>query len=464
MSRLVPFVPVALWLSIYPARMLLAHQRFATNAYDLSFFDYALWNLDQGGFVPFVARSIFSDHAMPTLAALAPFYALAPGPATLIVFQAVAVLAAALLLIFLLRQHVSPLMTAALVFAFLFGRRSHSATMNLYYIESLEPALILGMVLAWQHRRFAWYAVCAALALGCKEDMAIYVAMFGLVMWKRGEHRRIALATVGVALVWVILALAVLVPVSRQHDGLAPGNRLWEQRFPKPVVTGAIGRAISNRAAVEVFQLMATTGFAAGGGWQWLLVAFPGAMANIASAWSQQQAGLTGHYFWPLLPWLFVAAGAGARRLESANRRYAIMFAAALVTYISIDSPLWQTLSRPTAVTAEDAARIERVLTAIPADASLTATGNLVPHVPHRDRIHTFGVNEPIEATDYIALSASGNSWPLDSAQVGARIACLSDDARFERVGNGDPAIFRRLAPAADLPKCGAATSASPTQ
>ena len=115
-------------------------------------------------------------------------------------------------------------------------------------------------------------------------------------------------------------------------------------------------------------------------------------------------------------------------------------------------------------MTAEDAARIEEALAVIPAGASLTATGNLVPHVPHRDCIHTFGVNEPLEASEYIALSASGNPWPLAGDQVVARIAYLSDDARFERIGSGNPAIFRRLAASVNLPNCGVTTSAGPTR
>jgi uncharacterized membrane protein len=129
-TRLLPLVPIALWAVIYPARMVLAHQRFGTNAYDLSVFDYALSNLGAGSgtFVPFMGRSLWSDHAMPTLAALLPVYWLAPGPMALLVIQMIAVLAAALLLWRLTRARLSPVVAAAILFAFLFSRRSHSGT------------------------------------------------------------------------------------------------------------------------------------------------------------------------------------------------------------------------------------------------------------------------------------------------------------------------------------------------
>ena len=440
MLRLAPIVPIVLWTLIYPARMVLAHLRFATNAYDLSIFDYALWNLRDGGFVPFFGKSLWSDHAMPTLAALAPVYWLAPGPLTLIVVQMAAMLCAALLLLFLMRGRVSPVLAAAILFAFLFGRRSHSAVMSLIYLESLEPALVFAMVLAWQAKRWGWFAVAVALALGCKEDVAIYVASFGVLMWFRGD-RRAAMATVAAAVCWLAIAVTLFVPASRRHDGLPEENPIWRERFPS--AAAAARRAVSAHAAGELIQLAATTGFLAVAAPQWLLVALPGSLANIAAAPDKQQSGLTGHYFWPVMPWLFVAAAAAAGGLEARNRRLAGVFAIGLIAVVAIDSPLWR--SRAQEVSAETAARLREALLVIPASASLTATPNLVPHVPHRRDIRTIGINEPRDATEYVALSAAGNSWPLSEHAVAARIACFDADHGFERIGSGDPSIFRRI-------------------
>jgi uncharacterized membrane protein len=450
-SRLAPIVPIVLWTLIYPARMILSHRRFETNAYDLSIFDYALWNLPQGGFVPFFNKSLWSDHAMPTLAALFPIYWLSPGPATLIVVQAFAMLIAALLLLAVMRDRVSPLLAAALMFAFLFGRRSHSATMSLIYLESLEPALILAMVLAWQAKRWNLFAVFVALALGCKEDVAIYVAAFGVLMWFKGD-RRAAVATIAVAICWLTIALTVLIPASRRHDHLPETNPLWSERFLSP--SAAAERAFSAHAVGELTQLVAATGFIGLAAPEWLLVALPGSVANIAVTPEKQQSGVTGHYFWPVLPWLFVAAAAAAERIESRNRRIARVFAFVLIAGVTIDSPLWRNALRAHEVSAEAAARLREGLLAIPASASLTATANLVPHVPHRAVIRTLGINEPSEATEYVVLSATGNSWPLAADTVAARIACFAADAGFERIGAGDPAIFHRLGPARPLAVC----------
>ena len=63
-----------LWTGLSLWRALIAHFSLATNAYDLSVFDYALWSSLRGeiGFVPFLGHSIFSEHFMPILFLLLP--------------------------------------------------------------------------------------------------------------------------------------------------------------------------------------------------------------------------------------------------------------------------------------------------------------------------------------------------------------------------------------------------------
>jgi uncharacterized membrane protein len=129
-------LPLLAWLLVYPPRILSSHFRLATNAYDLSVFDYALWSTLQGrlGDVPFIGHSLFSHHFMPTLLALLPLYAWWQSPVFLIAVQLCAVVAAAVLLHRLLAPRVSSLIAGALLTAFLFSRRTHSAATSVFYI------------------------------------------------------------------------------------------------------------------------------------------------------------------------------------------------------------------------------------------------------------------------------------------------------------------------------------------
>ena len=147
-----------------------------------------------------------------------------------------------------------------------------------------------------------------------------------------------------------------------------------------------------------------------------------------------------------------MAAAAAAEGPETRNRRLAGIFAIGLIAVVAIDSPLWR--SRAPEVSAETAARLHEALLVIPESASLTATPNLVPHVPHRRDIRTIGINEPRDATEYVVLSAAGNSWPLSEHAVAARIACFDANQGFERVGSDDPSIFRRVDRMRPMPVC----------
>ena len=118
-----------MWCGLYGFRAFEGHLNLRTNAYDLSVFDYALWSTGRIrlGWVPFMGQSLFSQHFMPTLLVLWPAYQIIPSPIFLIAVQLVAFAAAAVLLYRLLPDDLPALPALAIVVAFLFGRRSHSA-------------------------------------------------------------------------------------------------------------------------------------------------------------------------------------------------------------------------------------------------------------------------------------------------------------------------------------------------
>lgn len=444
-------LPLALWLLIYPVRLFIGHSRFATNAYDLSVFDYALWSTLTGalGHVPFLAHSLFSQHFMPTLLVLAPAYAAWPSPALLITIQIAAVVIAALLLARHASGTLPPLLAAALVFAFLFSRRSHSAIASVFYVESLEPALIFGFLLAWRARRWGWYWCLLVLALGCKEDMPVYIAAFGGLMWWRGE-RRAGVATVALAVAWLGVAVLVAVPAFREADGLTRTYPFVHDRLGGPdggaSVRVVAGRVFSMAAGERLLLLLASTGLFAMAAPAWILIPLPGILMNLAAAPEHNQAGLAGHYLWPVLPWLFWAAVEGAAIIHRQRRHLAIGAAVVLIAATAADSPLWRSIRRGFAVTAETASEMRRTIELIPRDAPVLASPNLVPHLPQRWSMHTFGVNDPPVEPEWVALTSRGDMWPLKAEDVERLERCYDDSHLFTRQSAAGAAVsvFRR--------------------
>ena len=122
---------------------------------------------------------------------------------------------AAFLLYRFARRHASNGVALALTAAFLFSRRAHGAATSVFYIESAEPMLIFGALIARESRRLIVYWVLLVLALGCKEDVALYVAAFGIVVAVVERDRRVGIATTVLAVAWLAAALGFAIPFWR---------------------------------------------------------------------------------------------------------------------------------------------------------------------------------------------------------------------------------------------------------
>jgi uncharacterized membrane protein len=430
---------------------LAAHRSLHTNAFDLSVFDYALWSTATDGpiaYVPMFRHSLFAQHFMPTLALLSPLARLFDGPAWLIALQALFHALAAFLLYRFARRHASNGVALALTAAFLFSRRAHGAATSVFYIESAEPLLIFAALLARESRRLMVYWLLAVLALGCKEDVAIYFAAFGIVIAVVERDRRTGIATTVLSAAWLAVALGVAIPFWRGLYGLDSANPFLEGRYGGLV--DAAGRLVSLEALSRIVTVISATGFACLLAPAWAAVALPGLLVNLAAAPGTLQAALLGHYLWPILPWLFVAAAIGAGRLE---RRSTLSgspiirwLPLAILVVALIDLPLPRAIARASWRQPDAAREVLRQLDSIPRDASVLAQPNLIPHLPRRLETHSLGVytaGQPDDAS-FVLLSQEGDLWPFTVAEIEKQVAHYTADSRFERLTDGPLIVFRR--------------------
>jgi uncharacterized membrane protein len=447
----------AISVLLYSSLGLAAHRSLHTNAFDLSVFDYAMWTTASGdpiGYVPMFRHSLFAQHFMPTLLLVSPPARLFDGPAWLIPLQALFHAAAGLLLYRFARRHASNGVALALTAAFLFSRRGHGAATSVFYIESVEPLLIFGTLVARESRRMIVYWVLVVLALGCKEDVAVYVAAFGFVITIVERDRRVGIATTVLAVVWLAAAVGVAIPFWRGLYGLDAANPFLEGRYGG--LADAARRLISMESLSRIVTVASATGFACLLAPAWAAIALPGILINLAAAPETLQAALLGHYLWPILPWLFAAAAIGAGRLEgrasrlegratlsgSRLRRWLPM---AIVLVALIDLPLPRALLRAEWRQPRDAKETIRQLHAIPRNASVLAQPNLIPHLPRRLEMHSLGVYTAGQPeSEFVALIERGDLWPFRPADVERVINAYSNDPRFERIADGPLHLFRR--------------------
>lgn len=442
-SRWWSLAPLGVWLAVYPALMLLGHVALETHALDLSVFDYAVngCRTSACGDVPFLGHSLGSHHVMPTLYLLSPIHRLWPSPMFLILVQAVSVAGAALLL-WRLCDGRSRWAVTALLALFLFSRRSHSAIVSVFYPESWLPALTLLAIWAALQRRWVWFWVATLLALGTREDVGVYFAIFGAVLVWRGPSWRHGIACLAVSTVWVAVAAFVILPGQRESEGLDRANPFVTERIgADPWPTGA-SRVLSLDAAGQVASLLGAAGALPLLSPVWLAPAIPGIVLNLATGPQFVQSGLVGHYLWPILPWVWIAAVFGLTSLERAGRRVVIGWTVLMLVVVVADSPInvrrtqarWASLDASRAVIAD--------LARVPAEASVLAQPQLLPHLAKRSNVQIMAGARPESPANVVLFSEVGNQWPLRLDEWARRRAAVAADPRCAQVPT-DSALIR---------------------
>jgi uncharacterized membrane protein len=449
----VALLVVTAWTALAFGRAVAGHLSLATNAFDLSVFDYALWGVLHGraGFVPFLAQSIFSQHFMPVLFVLAPVYALAESPVLLMGIQVVATAGAGWLCYrFAVAQGVARLPALALLAVFLLSRRTHSAATSFFYPECLQALLTLAVVACW--RRPAWaYWSCAVLLLATKEDAGLYLGAFAVLQWVwplvPDARPRRAIATAVVAALWMALALGWAIPASRARDGLDTVNPFVASRFASS--DGALdaralaSRVVSRHSLATLGDLAAGTGLLPLAAPIWLLPAVPGLVLGFAAKPGTMQAAVIGHYAWPVLPWLFLSAAVGLARLQRRSRRLAVFWSLLLLAGTLVDSPTVRGI--PATRIDPDARTVRRQLAALPSvNGIVVAQPDLIPHLAHRLTIFSAGGVAPAQPPALVLLTPVGDLWPFDRDQVLAMIDRYSRDPAYEEIASGPLYAFAR--------------------
>jgi uncharacterized membrane protein len=435
---------------IYSCLGLISHYALRTSAFDLSVFDYALWTTASGGplgYVPLFRHSLFAQHWMPTLLLLTPLSYVWSSPAYLIVLQSLFFSVAGVLFFGFAERHVSRGMALSLLAAFLFSRRSHSAVTSYFYIESAEPMLIFGALLAWSHGRAAIYWILLVLAMGCKEDVALYFVAFGGLLVITRSHSRTGGFTIAAASAWLVFSLFVAIPHWRHVYGLGSASPFLEGRYGVsgdglPVWVLA-GRLFSFGALARVVTVAGATGFLCFLSPSWMAVALPGIGLNLVALPGTGQASLNGHYLWPILPWLFVAAVFGAHRLRAAA---SLWWPAAVLLLALIDMPLPRTIAAAPWRGLREAAMVRSQLRTLSLSGTIVAQPNLIPHLPTRQvDVHGFGVYSAGQPPgDYVLFTTVGDLWPLDARAVAREVSTLQNDARYQQISGGPLFAFRR--------------------
>jgi len=214
-------VLVIVWSAEFIRLPLLRYNRFGTFGFDLGIYDQGTWLLSRGKdpFVTIRGLELFGHHANVFLLLLMPFYWLGAGPIFLLVVQVVAQASGAIAIFLLARDLLkSRWAGVALAAVLLLNPTYQWLTWEFFHPDAVAIGPLLFAYWAARNRRWRLFTVAAILAVICKEDVALAVAVLGLIILFRGDRRRGA-TVAAASTVYFFFATRVLIPA---ENGIGP--------------------------------------------------------------------------------------------------------------------------------------------------------------------------------------------------------------------------------------------------
>ena len=455
-----------------------AHWNGYTRSYDLAIFDNLLWNVVNGG--EFLIStpagggeaSHFGRHATLLAYALAPFYALHPSAATLLVLQALLIGFAAVPLFCFARLHLGPWPACAIALAYLLYPPLHGSNLYDFHFLAISPFFVFCVAHALETRSRAWLALSVLLTLACREDVAIAVAVLGAHQVLANRRVAAGLVLAGVGSAWFALMKFVLMPLAigggayaSIYQGLAPegttgfGAVLQTLLVNPGFVLGTLLTLAKLEYALLIGVPLAFLPLRRASGALFLL---PGTLFTLLSTDYPPAISIGFQYtaFWT--PYLFIATTLLLRSdafepqgTPSARAaRAAWLGAFALLTLICSYQygAIFQQRTAtggfyevfPFGTTERDLARRrlrDEVLRLLPAAAKVAASESVAPHVSNRASAYT--LREGIRDAEYVVFGQ-----PPEAAGEHALVRPLLVSGRFGVVAmNPAYALLRRGAP-----------------
>jgi uncharacterized membrane protein len=212
---------ITLWCIEFIRLPMLRYDKFGTFGFDLGIYDQGTWLLSRGKdpFVTIRGLELFGHHANVLLLAFVPFYRLGAGPIFLLVVQVLAQASGAVAVFLLARDLLkSKWAGVALGGVLLLNPTFQWLTWEFFHPDAVAIGPLLFAYWAARSKRWPYFWVAAALTVICKEDLALAVALLGILIWFRGDRTK-GIAVAAGSTAYFFFATRVLIP---WQNGIGP--------------------------------------------------------------------------------------------------------------------------------------------------------------------------------------------------------------------------------------------------
>jgi len=401
------------YVAVFSATTLNNYNRLWYGNFDLGISDQGIWLLSrlENPYLTTRGLHLFGDHASYVSILVAPLYWLWDDAKALIILHTIALAAGAPLIFAIAKRKTgSVAASSALALSYLMYPPLHYTNLDSgYHAESLAVPLILLAYLMLIEKRWGAYFITTLLALACKEEIVAPVFLFGLYITAFSKERRIGLLTSAMAVLYAIIVAAVIFPyfAGTQYQNTFHANKAFG--YMGPTLTDKVGsltnasllwgRAYTDKNIEYVNDILAPVAYLPA-----LSPAFYAAgnlYINILSTWAYTHE-IRYHYVTPIIPLVYIALANLVGHLRGRKR---LLAAASIVLVAAALWGNWETghedvsLKYPERIlenlrnpdqTPDRIRDLRIMLDDIPANASVSASYDIVPQLSHRRTIYMY--------------------------------------------------------------------------
>ncbi len=412
--------------------VLRSHAKFNTFNWDLGQLDNQFFNALHGH--PFRCTvlirggdwSELRNHAEFSLFALLPLYALHPSAETLLVLQAALVGAAALPLYRFAERRLPAWLAALLAISYLLYPPLHGAQLFDFHFQPIAAAFLLAAFDFFDANRMKLFAVFLLLAIGCREDISVGTALFGMLLVLSGYRRREGVLITGVSLAWFVAMRFIVMPAvgtwgfADIYKGLFPQGESSFAGIIKTIVTNplfTIRTLLTTEKLRYLLQILVPVAFLPIRRPYLAISLLPGAFFTLLTTEYAPTLDIGYQYAGHFVPYIFPAAAIAlaciGRDSENRHQFHAAIATLACATLLATvhwgafptrekykSCYGWKTFEAPTESERRRLKDLEELATLVPRDAVLAASDREIPHVSNR--LECWNLSAGYRGADYI--------------------------------------------------------------
>lgn len=435
-------VLVVIWSAVLAAFAFARHERLNSSTYDLAIKAQVIWNTYQGDWFAssIEVQHYLGDHVQLIFLALAPLFAFWEDVRVLLLLQSI-LLSLGAIPVYRIASRKLEDRWLAMLFALAYLLYPLIGFVNRFDFHPVvfSIPIILFTYDLLQTDRPGWASVLLFLALTLREDVGFTVFAFGLYIAIFMKRRTFGLAWAAVGLAWSLIAIFMVIPYYRGAASDTMGRYAWLGDKPLAMLTTIFSRPgtiaahlLDGHRRLLLPKLLLPLGFLSLLSPAPLLVGLPALAYNMLSE-TQSQSSIYFQYLSPVVPFIFIAAVQGARRVQGwlapAQRRLILSLSIGLALLLAWvwDNPFNEVINAPYF----PVYGLERVAAAapfaearalLPADAQVATMMAYGPHLALRPELHLFYDRLKLEErpfgfpqSDYLLLNLSDLRWGVNA-------------------------------------------------